>query len=156
MFKTILWATDGSPSADAALSFARELAAGEGKKLVAVHCKELMHGRAGGYPVRADEPDILAKIRRQVAEVREHGVDAELVVHATGAGSAAHLLADSATEIDADVIVAGTRGFAPVRGLLVGSVAQRLLHLAPCPVLVVGHEHAAATGTAAETVGAAY
>jgi nucleotide-binding universal stress UspA family protein len=47
------------------------------------------------------------------------------------------MLADTARDAGADVIVAGTRGHAPVAGLLLGSVTQRLLHIAPCPVLAV-------------------
>ena len=42
-----------------------------------------------------------------------------------------------ATEADADLIVAGTRGHSPVAGLLLGSVTQRLLHIARRPVLTV-------------------
>ena len=47
------------------------------------------------------------------------------------------MIADAAREVDADVIVVGTRGHAPIAGLLLGSVTQRLLHIAPCPVLSV-------------------
>jgi nucleotide-binding universal stress UspA family protein len=38
---------------------------------------------------------------------------------------------------DADAIVVGTRGHTALTGLLVGSVPQRLLHIAPCPVITV-------------------
>jgi nucleotide-binding universal stress UspA family protein len=142
MFKTILWATDGSEAADRALPYAKALAEGSGK-LIAVHCRELMVGRGGGYPVLADEDELEAKIHRQVEELRAEGIDAtEEVITAAGAGSA-HVIADAARNTGADVIVAGTRGHAPVAGLLVGSVTQRLLHVAPCPVLVVpGGKHA--------------
>jgi nucleotide-binding universal stress UspA family protein len=136
MFNTILWATDGSPYADDALAYAKELAA-SGRKLVAVHCKELLGGRAAGYPVRADETDLLEKMKRQVAELREVGIDASFVAFPASAGRAAHVIADYAREIGADVIVIGTRGHAALPALLVGSVTQRLLHLAPCPVFAV-------------------
>ena len=39
----------------------------------------------------------------------------------------------------ADLIVTGSRGHTAIAGIVLGSVAQRLLHLADCPVLVVPH-----------------
>ena len=50
---------------------------------------------------------------------------------------AAHMIADLAQKVGADVIVVGTRGHTALGGLLVGSVTQRLLQIATCPVLVV-------------------
>ena len=47
------------------------------------------------------------------------------------------MIADFARRSQADVIVMGTRGRGQVAGLLLGSVTQRLLHLAHCPVLAV-------------------
>jgi nucleotide-binding universal stress UspA family protein len=73
MFKTIVWATDGSDTADRALPYAKSFAEGAGRKLVVVHAKELIVGRAGGNPVLADEDDLEAKIRGQVKEAREEG-----------------------------------------------------------------------------------
>jgi nucleotide-binding universal stress UspA family protein len=138
MFKKIVWATDGSEAADRALPFATELATGEGRSLVAVHSKErFVGGRGGGYPVLADEDELEAKIRAQVDQLREEGIDATFQLVSGAAGHTAHLVADVAREARADVIVVGTRGHAPVAGLLLGSVTQRLLHIAPCPVLAV-------------------
>jgi nucleotide-binding universal stress UspA family protein len=137
MFKTILWASDGSDSADLALPYAKALASADGVRLAVVHGKELFVGRGGGYPVLADDEQIEAKIRRQVDEAREEGLDATFTLASGSAPHAAHMIADAAREVDADVIVVGTRGHSPVAGLLLGSVTQRLLHIAPCPVLVV-------------------
>jgi nucleotide-binding universal stress UspA family protein len=137
MFETVIWATDGSDFADRALPYAMGLADGQDKKLVAVHAEELIVGRAGGYPVYADDDELEAKIRRQVEDIRAHGVDASLEFVACAAPNAAHVITDVAVDVGADVIVVATRGHGPVAGLLHGSVTQRLLHIAPCPVLVV-------------------
>lgn len=150
MFKTIIWATDGSETADGALPFAKALAACDSGQLVVVHSNELLVGKAGGYPLLADEDDLEAKIRDhleakirdQVDELKAEGFDVSLKLVTGVATDCAHLIADAAREAAADVIVVGTRGHAPVAGVLVGSltqrlVTQRLLHIAPCPVMAV-------------------
>jgi nucleotide-binding universal stress UspA family protein len=138
MFKSVIWATDGSESADAALAYARCLVAESKGTLFVVHVEEHFHGgRVGGYPVFADEAEIEAKIQAQVHELREAGLAVHLEVIEGRAGQAAHLVAELAREHAADAIVVGSRGLGPVAGLFVGSVTQRLLHTTPCPVLVV-------------------
>jgi nucleotide-binding universal stress UspA family protein len=137
MFETVVWATDGSPAADEALPYARALASGEGRSLVVVHSKELFLGRAGGLPVLADEKEIRQKIRVQVDELRDEGIDARFELVVCAAGGAAQAIADVARDARADLIVVGTRGHGALAGLLVGSVTKRLLHVAPCPVLAV-------------------
>lgn len=138
MFNTVIWATDGSESADQALPFAKDLARGPARQLVVVHNKErLIGGRSAGVPVYADEEERETKILRQVEEIRTEGIRTSFR-HSSGfAGHTADAIADVARELDADIVVVGTRGHGPVAGLLVGSVTQRLLHTAPCPVLAV-------------------
>jgi nucleotide-binding universal stress UspA family protein len=154
MFKTIVWATDGSDNSDRALSYAKELAQAKGAKLVVAHCKEILTGRAGGLPVRADESDLVGKIHAQAAELRSVGFDVETEI-VTSHENAAHVIAQIAAEVGGDVIVVGTRGQTAFLGLLVGSVTQRLLHVAHCPVLAVpsakhaGLEEPEPAGTAA-------
>jgi nucleotide-binding universal stress UspA family protein len=144
MFKTIVWATDGSESANAALPYARGLVADDGR-IVAVHCKELFEwGRVAGQPVLADEDELETEIRRQLAELRDDGEEIELEIVPGAAGHAAQVVADEARALGADIIVVGTRGHSPIAGVLVGSVTQRLLHLATCPVLAVPAHAAAA------------
>jgi nucleotide-binding universal stress UspA family protein len=136
MYETVIWATDGSASADAALAEARRLAELAGARLFAVHCDQRLNGRAGGWPALADEEDRRLRIERQVDELREEEVDIELVVQRSHR-EAADVIAAVAEERGADVIVCGTRGLTVLAGILLGSVAQRLLHVAHCPVLVV-------------------
>jgi nucleotide-binding universal stress UspA family protein len=136
MYETVIWATDGSEGADAALAEALSLTEPSGR-LVAAHCDQrITGGRAGGVSVLADEDDIRAKIQAQVEEVRAEGRDAELVVLSTRR-SPAQVLAALAAETHADAIVCGTRGLGAFRGALLGSVAQRLPHVAPCTVVTV-------------------
>jgi len=137
MFRTIVWATDGSKTANAALPYARNLVA-DGGKIIAIHCKELFDwGRVAGQPVLADEGDLEAQITEQLAELRAAGEAIELRIVSGAAGRTAQIVADAARETEAELIVVGTRGHSPVAGVLVGSVTQRLLHLASCPVLAV-------------------
>ena len=137
MFETIIWATDGSEAADAALPYAKGLAEGVDHKLVVVHSKEVFRGRAGGWPVYANEDELQTKIRLQVDELRAAGLDVTLKITTGAALGAAGMIADVARELDADVIVVGTRGHTAIGGLWLGSVTQRLLHIATCPVLAV-------------------
>jgi nucleotide-binding universal stress UspA family protein len=137
MFKTIVVATDGSESGDRAMSMAQQLASSSGARVLVTHVAELMVGRSAGYPVNLDEDEVRAKITNQVADLKAAGLDAEVKMHAVAVGGPAHLIADDAEAAGADLIVTGTRGHSPVAGLMLGSVTQRLLHIAPCPVLVV-------------------
>jgi hypothetical protein len=57
----VIWATDGSAGAEAALSAARRLL--PDSRVVAVHCDQRMPGRGGGYPVLADEEDLRPRSR---------------------------------------------------------------------------------------------
>lgn len=139
MFNKVIWATDGSDAADRALPQAKAIATESGAPLVVVYCEEVtLPGRGGGsLPVHANEAALQEKIERQVAELSSNGVKATLASTRSQVGGAAHSIADIATREQADLIVVGTRGHTPLAGLLLGSVTQRLLHIASCPVLAV-------------------
>jgi nucleotide-binding universal stress UspA family protein len=139
MFNKIIWATDGSENADNALELAKSLASQNAALLLAVHTIEELAGPGGrgAVPEQADEDDVEAKIAKQVAELAQQGVNAEVKIVEGGVTGAAHTIAKVAEEEGADLIVVGTRGHTVLVGLLLGSVTHRLLHLAPCPVLVV-------------------
>jgi len=140
VFKTIVLAVDGSESSDRAVAYAGDLARDSGGRIVAVHIKELIAGRFAG-PVHVDEDELQAKIRKQVQDLSDAGVKVDIEMHSTMTGGPAPVIAEAATREGADVIVTGTRGHTALAGVIVGSVAQRLLHVAPCPVLVVPPPH---------------
>ena len=52
-------------------------------------------------------------------------------------GSPADEIVDAAKELGADMIVIGSRGWGEIRSVLLGSVSERVMHLAHCPVLIV-------------------
>jgi nucleotide-binding universal stress UspA family protein len=137
MFSKIVLALDGSEPSDRVLPVAQEVAAPGSVRIDIVHVREVMPGRAGGLTVRADENELEAKVRDQAKELSAAGYDTHLHVEATVSGGPAQVIATVAGQVQADVIVIGTRGHAPVAGLLLGSVTQRLLHIAPCPVLAI-------------------
>ena len=144
MFKTVIWATDGSETAAEALPYALAFGKDDAAKLVVVHAREILVGRGGGYPVLADESELREKIDTQVKDLRAEGLDATFIVRTCTSGHVAHTLAAVAREVGADLIVVGTHGYGRVAGLLLGSVTQGLLHSGVCPVLAIP------TGTPAE------
>ena len=132
MFRTIIWATDGSEGADLALDEVLRLAQLAEARIVAVHCDERLGGRAAGWPANPEEPAFRIKIRNQVAALKDEGLDIDLVVRRAHR-EPARLVADVANRIDADLIVCGTRGLGAFRS----GFTKHLLHVAPCPVLAV-------------------
>lgn len=136
MFNKVIWATDGSENADRALELAKSELSGNGGSLLALHSTQYAVAK-GSAPVAVDDDETTAKIKQQVADLQQAGVKAEFRAVESGAHSPAHTIARVAEEESADLIVVGTRGHTPFAGVLLGSVAQRLASISPCPVLVV-------------------
>ncbi|HEX5557227.1 MAG TPA: universal stress protein [Gaiellales bacterium] len=153
---TIIVPIDGSGS-ERALPVARKLAAQFDARMVLVHVQERMvAGRGGRIPARLDEAERLARVRELVTRLHADGIDAEFEAPRSILEHPADVIARTASRHDADAIVLASRGHAPIVGVLASSVAQRLLHAAPCPVLVVTPGAArTAFGRAADTVPAA-
>ncbi len=139
MFTTIVWATDGSENAARALPYAQALATGEGAMLVAVHIVQETadsNGADRGSAARAGSEDAAESVRTLVDGLSHDGLNAILKLVDLIGPQPAQGIADIAAEVGADVIVVGTRGHSAIGGLI-GSVTQRLIQIAPCPVLSV-------------------
>ena len=154
MFKKILWATDGSDAADQSLPYVKDMASEHGATVVVCHSVLTMVGAgAHGAPLAlVEEDDIKAKLGGQVDELAAAGLDARLeLVGGDTLHGAAHDIVRVADAEGVDLIVAGTRGHTALGGLLLGSVTQRLLHLAHCPVLVVPSKGAVSDASGGDT-----
>jgi nucleotide-binding universal stress UspA family protein len=136
MYRTILWATDGSHEAEIALSEARRLL-DPGGHLIAFHCDQRFGGsRVAGIPILADEFDRVQQIAEVVEDLRADGVHAELVVESTTKNVGAAITA-AAGRGHVDAIVCGTRGLHGLVGFLSGSTAAAVARHASVPVIVV-------------------
>lgn len=137
MFKVIVWATDGSPAAGAALPFVKQLAETNGSRIVVIHVDEVAGGLGGPYELRANEDELRTEVETIVQKLQDDGISVDAVYRKAAHGGTAQIIVQAAKDADADLIVAGTRGLGTIAGLLLGSVTHRLVHIAPCPVMVV-------------------
>jgi nucleotide-binding universal stress UspA family protein len=106
----------------------------DGDALIAVH---IVQDPPAAFRDSPPPSDLLGRIQRLVLDVSDEGLDVALKVPNHVGAQPARAIADIAREVGADLIIVGTRGYSPIHGAVVGSVAQALLHLAPCPVLAV-------------------
>jgi nucleotide-binding universal stress UspA family protein len=139
--KTILVPIDFSPNADAVLEWAAHLAEEHGSKMVLLHAYHLpvdFQQLEGAYlppdfwtQVKADASE---NLDRAAEPLRKRGLAVETVVRE---GYPATAIEEEARDRHVDLVVIGTRGHSGLKHLLLGSVAERVVQKAPCPVLAV-------------------
>lgn len=142
MFTTIILGLDGSEGCRPAVPVAADLARRYGAKIVIVHVDERVAAKGGVVPVKADEDEIQAELRQLAADLSEQGIETSLETLEVILGGPAHAIEQLAEKIGADLVVVGRRGHSPVVGLLLGSVALRLLAISKRPVLAVPQKSA--------------
>jgi nucleotide-binding universal stress UspA family protein len=141
MIGRILVATDFSDASEAALALAEEMGRRFGAELALFHAQQVPSYLFpdGIVPVPSSvladlQASVVAELERLAARARAHGVRAE-VRHSIG--GAADEICRAAAEWPADLIVVGTHGRSGLRHVLLGSVADKVMRKAPCPVVTV-------------------
>jgi nucleotide-binding universal stress UspA family protein len=137
MYKSLLVAIDHSEITERVLGAARDLASLSNGEIWVLHLREReVMPRAG--LVASESPDEAhAAVEAAVDELTKAGITAHGEVRNTIFGHAAREIVDDAREHDAGVIVMGSRGRGDLAGLVLGSTAHKVIHLADRPVLVV-------------------
>lgn len=156
-FKTILVATDFSDASTLALEYARVLAQRFGAGLRVLHVVETPIPLGSELYV----PEVMTVSERAVHEAQQQL--AVTLAHVTGddvigqvlVGNAAKKIVEYASDHDVDVIVMGTHGRSALAHLLMGSVAERVIRTAPCPVLTVRETEALQWASAEHGIAAA-
>lgn len=138
MYEKILVAIDHSEISSRVLDAARGLATLSRGEVWVLHLREReMAGRGGMITSSESEGDATEAVDAAVSTFTEAGIKAHGMVRNTIFGYAAREIIDDAKEHDAGVIVMGTRGRGDLAGLVLGSTAHKVIHLADRPVLVV-------------------
>ena len=139
--RRILVPLDFSDSVPAILEWAAHLAEEHGARVILLHAYHLpveFQQLEGAYlppdfwtNVKAEAEETL---RGYSEELEERGLECDAVVVE---GYAATAIVDEAANREVDLIVIGTHGLSGIKHLLLGSIAERVVQKATCPVLTV-------------------
>ena len=137
----ILVPVDFSEHARLVLEWAAHLADEHGSRMLLLHVYHLpveFQQLEGAY-LPADfwanvKNDAEQELGVYAADLRERGLEVEALVRE---GYPATVIVDEAESQRADLIVIGTHGHTGLKHLLLGSIAERVVQKAPCPVLTV-------------------
>lgn len=141
MYHRILVAVDGSYTSSLALHEAFKLARETKAQLHLVHVIDVTPTVEGGFNpetflqmIREEGNNLLNQVADQAGQA---GVNAETVMLEAKPRKFSKAIANEARRWQADLIVMGTHGRIGIARLVLGSVAEGVLHIAPVPVLLV-------------------
>jgi nucleotide-binding universal stress UspA family protein len=136
-FDKILHAIDGSKHSFQALELALALAKLNNSELHTVSVEELP------YPDQVEEnravtPEVAGRIEAVLQRARAMAGESQVTLHThVVAGRPVHVIVKLAADLGADLLVFGAQGHSALYQRIIGSKADRMMQLAPCPVLVV-------------------
>jgi nucleotide-binding universal stress UspA family protein len=135
--RRIVVGIDGSTQAHRAEQWSADLARALDAEVVAVHALGLLHRTATGELVASDthRDEIRAEFEQSwCAPLRDAGVRYRAELRE---GNPVTALLDVADELDADLVVVGSRGAGGFPGLLLGSTSAQVAQHARTPVVIV-------------------
>jgi len=140
MFKTILVPTDASEAAQRALKVAVELAKELGSRIILLHV--VFTPEAMGYTLSSG----VSVAQEEIGIYGEQALTAAINAIETGnvpiekkqkPGHPGLAIIEEIKTSNIDLVVMGNRGYGPIAGALLGSVSQRVLNQAGCPVMII-------------------
>ena len=135
MFNRIVVAIDTSEYSLRVIPTALEVAQKFHSEVFVLHAFEHDRGRSVVHSEKSTK-EATRLVADAVRLMKHGGLSANGRVHDVAAGRVAKDIVETADEFGADLIVMGSRGLSDVQGILLGSVAHKVIHLAPIPVLV--------------------
>ena len=141
MYRRILVAIDGSHCSDLALRETLILAKEAKAQVDLVHVVDVSPGVEGGLDLehfrqiaRQEGNDLLGKVASLAAQA---GVNAETAMLESSRKQCSNAIANESKRWEADLIVMGTHGRTGIARLVLGSVAEGVVHITPVPVLLI-------------------
>jgi len=135
--KNVLVATDFEPASDAALAYGRALARNFGASLHLLHVAENQFLRPSPTDPTLIKTAYLRSINERLTADDRQALNARAVLEVSD--ETADAIVQYARAEAIDLIVLGTHARSAMAQVLVGSVAERVVRIAPCPVLTVRH-----------------
>lgn len=135
--KNVLVAVDFDDASNVALTYARSLARNFGARLHVLHVMENLFLRPMANDPRAIEAGITRRLLDTLTDEDRTALHAVPVIRKSDAP--AEEIVKYAQAENVDLIVMGTHGRPGVAHLLMGSVAEKVVRTAPCPVLTLRH-----------------
>lgn len=139
VLKNILVATDFSESAAVALAYGRDLARTFNARLHLAHLVEdvmMRYGPEVSFAVPELQKNLEERSWRDLRALITED-DRNVVPVVQTCVNIPNAIVDYAKTNSIDLVITGTHGRGPIKHLLMGSVAERVVRTAPCPVLTV-------------------
>lgn len=134
MFKTILFPVDSSREAREAAATVANLVKTYNSRLILLSVVEKGTEAAPEADMMASEEAVAKLLQGAQSFFAQQGIEAEVIERE---GMPSFTICDVADEVDANLIVMGCRGLGLTAEGATESVTNRVVNLAPCPVLIV-------------------